>query len=408
MKYFLGAAVYVAISIAIVGLTIYPDSYLYFNSASVMFTDNFAGGYQFVREPGYPLMIKFILFFVESFNFRFDFMLIGMQSAMLFFSGVALLKAFNVRLTKSNLLIFIISVLNPVYISLSGQLLQTTSLIFCTSICAYCISLTMEKSELIKKEYLFIGISTTFSYLIGLQVGILFIMPILLITIKKIVSSTEGKNFRYEILLITSILSIVSLWQIFKTSELEVSDKRNSVLVANSYDLISLNTFKIDSTDLLTFQNVMSLNLKQLSEIEILARNALGGNECGVWYPTGEAYTASVMAEKISSKCRDGLLRNINNELIDFGMIFYRFITTFYLIGIIFCLFTRKWRFFLISTPAMFLHLEYTLINFNVDRYGAPLYLFGVLNFAIIFSSVTRNLKSFFINSYYKSRDKSI
>jgi len=398
MKYIIGAVFYGIISIAIVGLTIYPDSYLYFNSASVMFTDNFSGGYQFVREPGYPLIIKFILLLVEIFNIQFDYLLIGVQSLMLFFSIVALSKAYQVKSTKTNLLILIASILNPVYLSLSGQLLQTTSLIFCTSICAYCVSIAIKRSELRKMDYLFIGIATSFSYLIGLQVGILFVIPILLILLKKIFISTEVKSYRNEVLLIVSILSIVSLWQIFKSSEIDVSGGKSNGLVVNSFELISLNTFKIDSTDLSTFQNVMSLNLNQFSEIEILARNALGGNKCGIWYPTTEAYIASVMDEKISSKCRDNLLRNFSNNLIDSGLILYRFIIITYLIGVAFFLFTRKWRLFLISTPALFLHLEYTLINFNVDRYGAPLYLFGVLIFVTIVSSITSGLKVYLTN----------
>ncbi len=404
-KYAIAYFLYALLSLTCVGLTIYPDSYQYYKSANVLFTRDFAEGYQFVREPGYPLIIRMIQMIVDSLDFNFEVILISLQSAMLFGAALALIKAFDIEFSLINILIVIIGILNPVFFSLSGQFLQTSALILSTSICAYCIRLVLKNRYLKSSVYFFIGITSILAFSIGLQVGILYVIPLAILIVRKIINFRNFRSFTNEFILALIILGVVVVWQNYKNAEAERSNLRAVSPVLNSFQLISLDTFKLDSRDFMVFSNIISFNLDQQSEIELLAHNSLGENYCGVWYPTQEAYIAKIMHQNISNSCKNNFIRDAIFKSINFGMILYKSFNVFYLISILYFLFTRKFSYFLITSPSLILHLEYTLINFNIDRYGAPLYLFGLMASIVVLPKLLNIFKKILRPIYYRSHD---
>jgi hypothetical protein len=387
---------YIFLSLSIVGLTIYPDSYLYFQSALVLFSKNFYDSYQFIREPGYPIFIRLLK---EVSNFKilnFDYLLISSQSLMLIISFFLLLKSFEIRNSKILILIFSLGILNPVFISLSGQFLQTSLLIFATSLSSYFISEILKGKYFSKTFFLKIGFFGSLTYLVGIQVGVIYIL-ILSILLFKILKSNEVSKYLVKYLLFVGLILITFFsWQIIKINV----NQTNNTGITDAIQIVTSRTYDLGKDDMMIFQNILSFNLDERSEIELMASNSLGDNNCGLWYPTTQAYVASILEkETIAGICKSNPVRQVAYNFIDFGMKLYRISMILYIIGFIYFLITRDFRLFLISSPAYLIHMEYTLINFNMDRYGAPLYLYGIMSLGLLYSKFYEIIRLYYFKN---------
>jgi hypothetical protein len=130
----------VVISVISTNFVVTHDGYLYLNSATNLFETNFELEYQWLREPGYPIILRLVSEF-----FQIDYAYVLIQSLMLSTSFYIFYTVFFYK-EKTNILtksFIVIIVINPYFFGWSSTILQVAPITLCLAL----ITLMIHKSQ---------------------------------------------------------------------------------------------------------------------------------------------------------------------------------------------------------------------------------------------------------------------
>jgi hypothetical protein len=165
------------------------------------------------------------------------------------------------------------------------------------------------------------------------------------------------------------------------------SDARSKLVdqssILDSTDLvlnIDIESFKYPEFMIRNVFSLVRLSPSSL-EVERMTRNAFENGNCGVIYPTTEAYIADIVTKNLVISCKSVAFQNFFTRLISVGLKIYSLNSVVYLVILFLFIFQRNWKVVIISLPPLILIFEYAILGLWIDRYGAPLYLYSTFMF---------------------------
>jgi len=132
------------------------DSYLYLNSADVLFTQEFTVEYQWFREPLYPILLKF----VSSLFGKNDFSYTILHSIFFLASIFLISKSFNLLRNYKSLTFILLAIFmfNPYLIAWTSMILQTSLFIFFLSLYTFLFFKFKTFQRINNKEWFFVNL----------------------------------------------------------------------------------------------------------------------------------------------------------------------------------------------------------------------------------------------------------
>lgn len=293
----------IIISLTSANFVVTHDGYLYLNSANYLFKTNFELEYQWLREPGYPIILRLVSEF-----FRIDYAYILIQSMMLSTSFYIFYTVFFYK-EKINTLtkVFIIFiVINPYFFGWSSTILQVAPITLCLAL----ITLMIHKSQkgISIRDHLYWNIVNIFCWSIALQIGII---SFLCHFAAMVIYSNIKNQLKYFITSLLVFSSIAGTWTTYKNDVLASTQNIQSGWnsnVDNAFTsgeklLIPLNRdiFKNAFKSSLNLTGLKSLFNREI-ESEGILKNAF--DDCIVWYPTENTYIAGQIQSSITTNCK--------------------------------------------------------------------------------------------------------
>jgi hypothetical protein len=338
------------------------DGYLYLNSANSLFKQNFELDYQWLREPGYPIILRLVSEF-----FRIDYSYILIQSLMLAVSFYIFYAVFFYK-EKTNILtkIFVvIIIINPYFFGWSSTILQVAPITLCLAL----ITLMIHKSQngITTRDHLFWNIVNIFCWSIALQIGIIsFLCHVAAI----LIYSNFKNQMKYLGISLIVFGSIAGTWTNYKNGVLESTQNIQSGWNSNVDNAFTSGEKLLIPLNKDVFKNAFksSLNLTGLNspfnreiESEGILKNVFEG--CAVWYPTGNTYIAGQIQSSIITNCKANELSAVFLGLVPLGAYLWQISNIFLWIAIFQLLFFYRNKHSLILLPTVLLFLSYKIFQ---------------------------------------------
>jgi hypothetical protein len=396
----------VSISIVIASLLTYNftvtfDSYLYLNSAEHIFSKNFILEYQWLREPGYPLILKLIAIFYQT-----DFIYVIIQSAMLSISFFLYYNIFfgNVALSKLSKFLIIFIVLNPYYITWASTVLQVAPITLCLAMITYMINKNYE--YIASKDIIYWIAINLFCLSIAFNIGAISIICNLIVFIKH---SISRKILLKEIAIVSSIFLITALaWLSYKEKVLSetkgIQSGWNTDYFSSANQLLlpielnSLTKVLEHSTILTGLSNLGNRESESSGYVNLI----YGASEtCAIWYPTEFTYVATKIQESIQTTCSSRVINQIFSRFNFTGGILWQISSALVWLSFVwvFMYFKKKEAYIII--PSFLLLASYSTLIFTIDRYILPIYLVGLFMFIRMLDYIIKRIELIFKMKYW-------
>lgn len=400
------------------------DGAAYLSSARSIFTKDAFIAYEWIREPIYPLFLKYVNELLgQSGNY-----VILLQSIFLVLSIFIVAKIYEKYIAPQNINYFwftvgVISIFSQIYFQYSAMILQQSIFTLLISLYVWLLSKSQNLSKFIIFYVLLIFVSVNTSILFY-YFNFLFILSLFLIQIK---------NFsQNKIKLITFLLSIITLiiinflsikpWEFYKQEtfiknniiislekpekegDTVFTDKKGQTRKAKIQAPSITQTFIKDKFSEQAIKSLRELffSSKDKSENYTFFNTLLQDNfDCGGNIAQGALNFTKYSQFYFLYSCKNGFLRNyVHLNLSNFYFYVYISMMGLFLILSVKEIFVRKINFSLIVVPFLFVFLYFVLL-FNVDRYVIPIYPFTI---AIVSYNII-NLLNYFKNGYSVQRN---
>ena len=380
------------VSLATYNFLVTFDGYLYLNSANYLFKNNFILEYQWLREPGYPLLLKII-----GSVYQGDFMYVLAQSFMLSLSFYIYYKLFfkNIKLTYLSKIIVIVIVLNPYFLTWASTILQVASITFSLALISLMISRNMNE---IKTTDVFCWVLINlFCLSIAFQIGLISIICNVFIFVRY---SFRNSVKIKEIAIVTFIFFITSLtWLEYKDNVLESTKDSQSGWNIDYFSSGSQLLLPIDLKLIPTVVNhsmlltgTAELGNRETESYGLVESVFNGGDTCGVWFPTEFTYSAAIVQNSIHTTCSLSLLNSLFSKLNFTGYILWQISSVFLWLGFVWIILMYKKDKAFIILPAYLLLISYSFLIFTIDRYILPVYIVGLFIFVSLVDYIIHKL----------------
>jgi len=368
------------------------DGYLYLNSAFSLFKNNFELEYQWLREPGYPLILKLISSFMNI-----DSSYIFVQSLMLSVSFYIFYYVFfsKVKIGILTKVFLTIVVINPYFFGWSSTVLQVASITLCLALITLMIFKSLDGIN--KTVISYWSLVTVFCWSIALQIGIISVLSQFVMILINYRSFTHMRVFVSNIIIFTLI---TGSWTFYKNDVLERTKDIQSGWNSDLNNALTSGDKLLIPIDQEIFKNILrsSINLTGLRtpfnreiESEGILQNAF--ESCAAWYPTDNTYIAEQLQKSIDTHCKTEQASSFFSKLIPLGTIFWQISNIFLWVAIFGLLgFFRK-RASLVFLPTALLAISYSALIFSIDRYILPTYLVALMIPARILNTVETKIK---------------
>jgi hypothetical protein len=383
-------------------LLVSVDGYNYISSADVLFSSDMSETYSWFREPGYPFFLKSIHGLFGSSDISLSLIQGASLAAGVLFSFKALHRE-GTALSKLSLLVLLIGFVNPVFLGYASMVFRQPLFTFLLCLLVLLISryLTASATSTIRTFGIFFVLVLLGSSLSRMFVFVgLFPGAILLISwIHRRRKSSPGVNrwrifaLPISLMLCASLVVLISWfgWQSASNELEKTSDKKaegvfslsgalesafqlGPVGFAKQFVFMTRSTLMLGPTD----------NAGGLSENQLWSDWQLDPNNlCGAWDGVygEEAENAKFY---LSSSCRSFYGQRIMSALKEPGLLYYRMCSICFLLFPLYLTFRRQWKSLIVfSIPLWFLILH-AARDYSNDRYGIPLYPFGLIAFVIM------------------------
>ena len=379
----------VVISVISTNFVVTHDGYLYLNSANNLFKTNFELEYQWLREPGYPIILRLVSEF-----FQIDYAYVLIQSLMLSTSFYIFYTVFFYK-EKTNILtksFIVIIVINPYFFGWSSTILQVAPITLCLAL----ITLMIHKSQngISIRDHLFWNIVNIFCWSIALQIGII---SFLCHFAAMLIYSKIKNQMKYFAISLFVFGSIAGTWMTYKNYVLASTQNIQSGWNSNVDNAFTSGEKLLLPLNRDVFKNAFksSLNLTGLKspfnreiESEGILKNAFDG--CTVWYPTENTYIAGQIQSSITTNCKVKELSAVFLGLVPLGTFLWQISNIFLWIAIAQLLFFYRNKSRLLLLPTVLLFLSYTVLIFSIDRYILPTYLVPLILLSKIMNSLVQ------------------
>jgi len=383
----------IAIPLASANFVVTHDGYLYLNSAISLFKNNFELDYQWLREPGYPLILKAI-----GASLNYDYSYIFVQSLMLsgsfyIFYYIFFSKAKIGILTKLYLLLVVI---NPYFFGWSSTVLQVAPITLCLSLITLMIFRTL--SGINRIDFIYWNLVNVICWSIALQMGVISIICQIIITLINFKYENHIKQLVFSVIV---FILIAGSWTFYKNNVLERTQNFQSGWNSDLNNAFTSGTKLLVPINQDIFKNVLqsSINLTGLNapfsreiESEGILRNAFEG--CAVWYPTDNAYIAGQLQKSVITHCNFAQASSVFSRLIPIGTIFWQISNIFLWVALFALIGAYRKRASLVFLPTVLLVISYSALIFSIDRYILPTYLLALMIPARIINTLEYKYKS--------------
>jgi hypothetical protein len=373
-------------------LVVTHDGYLYLNSAFSLFKNNFELEYQWLREPGYPLILKLISSFMNT-----DYSYIFVQSLMLSVSFYIFYYVFfsKVKIGILTKVFLTIVVINPYFFGWSSTVLQVAAITLCLALITLMIFKSLDGIN--KTVILYWSLVTVFCWSIALQIGIISVLSQFVMILINYRSFTHMRVFVSNIIIFTLI---TGSWTFYKNDVLERTKDFQSGWNSDLNNAFTSGDKLLIPIDQEIFKNILrsSINITGLRtpfnreiESEGILRNAF--ESCAAWYPTDNTYIAEQLQKSIDTHCKTEQASSFFSNLIPLGTIFWQISNIFLWVAIFGLLGFYMKRASLVFLPTALLVISYSALIFSVDRYILPTYLVALMIPARILNTVETKIK---------------
>lgn len=403
------------------------DGTTYLSSATALFSDDILLNYYWIREPLYPLFLKFI----SSFGLFSGIVLILLQSTFIYLSFliafIVSIRIFNIKINNSYQIIFVLSLfISLFFISYGAMVLQQAILaLFIITLVYFVIFFNTKNSKkslitglILYALFSFITINFTFHYFY------IHIFAAVLIAYG-ITNNALGKRSKFfkkfaSILLISLILSMAQFvsslpWNSFKNSTLQSSEEKkytfsNLQLVSEIENLDNteqdpkvesnvwsgtefpspfefINAYNFWSPEpnylerFLAFFSLYEPDVPTLWKenkffLELLLQNRTEGSYLisAGWQPyLGNAESILPINNSGLNKMID-LSDNLINKILNFSNTLYQVIALGFLISSLYIFLFKRNKLFNLTFLLIAISIIPYLMTWSVDRYSIPLY----------------------------------
>lgn len=387
-------------SMLIVPLKVTVDGRLYLSSARALFTDKMDTHYYWVREPFYPLLLRFIR---ELFG-NSDLGLIFVQGSLLGSSIVFCLYAFSLLLNIKEINFIYIGLiyffaLNPFILGMTGLVLQQVIFTFYLSAITLVFSLTYING--FKLSYFSILLIIFFISILTSIAFLLLFIPFYLTFFVLVLFNSEIKNiskvknvisfFKKLTLAVLGTATMylsgfvtLRLWSIFKNSnspksslptELFTPEQINNTIVeaTTSLSLLSLlveqsQRYIKNFFSLFHFTESEAFPFYELTIYTNFQFNP--GWICGAYDEFEEKPYSSFGFGYFAGNCRSEYLNSLIFPHLSFFDFLYTLIMIFIIAATLVFILTKKRFVFYALIPQYTLIFAYTLADAGLDRYG--------------------------------------
>lgn len=385
-------------------ISVFWDSYLYLGSSQSLFTSNFESNYHWIREPGYPILIKLLSVGLGIQGIIFFQFLLAWSSTILLIDSLKNVFKENQETKFLYIGSFLSLVISAGYAS---SVLQQTSFIFAVALTINI--LVVPRSNLTK--ILLTALVGVFSSMISviLFCGLLSVYLFHLICNRMFDRDALKQSLALFAVIFLSGSMVTATWYGFKSTQDPTArlyqDAWNFWEFENTWEYQDTNTFKkyayrISEAPSVIFalnQFGIETTYKEKGlvsgETQIFVANVFTPeNFCGRYFPGPQDYIEKSDLE-IPSVCRSAFgVRVIN-------LIHFLLIPAIPLLGLVAFLFTMYAPFLyglrttaLILLPIVSLS-PYILSSAGASRYGAPQLVFAPLLIAMAITSLRKNEK---------------
>jgi len=368
------------------------DGYLYLNSAFSLFKNNFELDYQWLREPGYPLILKAISVFINN-----DYSYIFVQSLMLSVSFYIFYYIFfsKVKIGILTKVFLTIVVINPYFFGWSSTVLQVAPITLCLALITLMIFKSLDGTN--RTAILYWNLVTIFCWSIALQIGVISILCQFIIILINSRPFTHMKVFVFNIIIFALI---TGSWAFYKNSVLEKTQDIQSGWNSDLNNAFTNGTKLLIPIDQEIFKNILksSINLTGLRtpfnraiESEGILQNAF--ERCATWYPTENTYIAGQVQKSIDTHCNTEQASSLFSGLIPIGNILWQISNIFLWVALFELLGFYRKRTSLVFLPTALLVISYSALIFSIDRYILPTYLVALMIPARIINTLETKIK---------------
>jgi hypothetical protein len=384
----------VIISLLTYNFAVTFDGYLYLNSAHYLFKENFILEYQWLREPGYPFLLKIIEIISPI-----DILYVFFQSLMTSISFFLFYHIFfaNRKISVFSKLFILFIILNPYFLTWNSIILQVAPITLCLALISFMIS--KNHSNITKNDHIYWIIVNTFCLTIALQIGLISLFCNLIILVKYAFSQ---RFMLKEIIISLLIFFVISTtWLSYKNHVMESTKEIQSGWNVN-YSSGSQLILPIDWNILPTaFNHSMSLTgINNLGNRETESYGLVnsvfnGGNTCGVWFPTDYAYSANFIQNLIQTRCSSNYFNSLLSKFNYVGSVFWQISSLFMWLSLIWFVLMLKTNRAFIVMPAFLLLISYSFLIFSIDRYILPTYIVGLFMFVTFIEFTLKKTSNF-------------
>ena len=372
------------------------DSYLYLNSADVLFTQEFTVEYQWFREPLYPILLKF----VSSLFGKNDFSYTILHSIFFIASIFLISKSFNLLRNYKSLTFILLAIFmfNPYLIAWTSMILQTSLFIFFLSLYTFLFFKFKTFQRINNKEWFFVNLFALSFAIQILAVGL--ICQLILNTYLLIKFKNKIRIFSKIIFQFIFIFFLIFSWNYYKNFNLNKNDLKlpdyNKTYVSAQQLVLPINK-ELPENVLLNVLSLLNINFLQNSspEVERFIKTSFSGEyNCGLWYPSEHAYIIQKISTNTTTNCKNSFSIEIFKKLLPIGDFIWRLSMISILISFLLYFILKDFLIIILNIPSYLYLLIYSFSIFIVDRYTFPLYIYGFAN--IIY------LIQFFLNLSFK------
>lgn len=403
----------VVFSLLVVPLKITVDGSLYISSAKSLYSMEIIENYHWVREPIYPMLLRFIN---DTFGSS-DLGIIFIQSIFLMSATILVVFIFfeYFNITKFSLFsagILFVLLINPYYLLFSGLPLQQS--LFAFYLALYLATIRYAQEITLYSQLILFHISFVALFLITIMTSpAFFYLGIFVFLINTLFITTTfirvDKRLKFFVVAIITVFMTLLVFAIGATTNKIWNDIKSSYTVKQNVESVEDFTHPLDMSvaDVILDGDINPINAipaygKRLgallhfnrddtwpfSELEIYSELMLfSGWRCGAVDPFFSEPYATYSKDYFTSNCRSEELHKQYSKIRILNPYIYwlSMISIFIIITIsVIRKNTRFLSFFII--PGFFL-FSYAFIDAGLDRYGIPIYPWAISATLISMSS---------------------
>lgn len=407
-----GGVFSVILSLLVVPLKITVDGSLYISSAKSLYSIKMPEHYHWVREPFYPVLIRFINDYFGSSDLGIIFLQSLFLSSAIIIVSYVILTHFQIKyLNMFSVFIYLFLIINPFYLLFAGLVLQQS--LFAIYLAIFLLLIFVSQSELSTRKLIIFYTFFLVFYIISVLTSPVFVY---IGVIALVVSLYYSGKFRYKsenlrtqfkvylnstlifLLIILSANLSVSLWNDFRINSTASLNIVSGEILNEPIDIpvseIILEVTENPSDTLIDYidRYAALLHFKKdatwnFSELEIYSELMLfSGWRCGAVDPFSLEPYASFSQDYFTPNCRSEKLHSWYAKISELNPYSYWIAILSFLLMTLLSIKRLDLKFlgFLII-PIIFL-TSYVFIDAGLDRYGIPIYSWGVASFIALFN----------------------